>query len=219
MPLLLFGVAARRFGERISYRVIAATVLAHLGVFAVVFGSSSGTTWDPVGDGLAVVALVLFSAYFTLGKIARSSLSGITLQTHSLIAGTPVLLAVLVLDSGGAPVPSSGQWIYVMGLIVFPSTGHLLINWAHEHVTLTLLSLMTLGVPVLSVIGASVFFDETVVAIQVAASFWFSPFSPSRSSKRRTSRSRGTGEPDETSVQNTTTSSAFDADCCLPSTR
>lgn len=167
-PLLLFGVATRRFGERVPFRVIAATVLALVGVCAVVFGSSSGTTWDPVGDALAVVALVLFAAYFTLGKIARSSLSGITLQTHSLIAGTPILLAVLVLDSGGAPVPSSGQWIYVMGLVVFPSTGHLLINWAHEHVTLTLLSLMTLGVPVLSVIGASVFFDETVVAIQVA---------------------------------------------------
>ena len=167
-PLLLFGVATRRFGERISFRVIAATVLALVGVFAVVFGSSSGTTWDPIGDGFAVVALVLFAAYFTLGKIARSSLSGFTLQTHSLIAGTPILLAVLFLDSGGAPVPSSGQWIYVMGLVVFPSTGHLLINWAHEHVTLTLLSLMTLGVPVLSVIGASVFFDETVVAIQVA---------------------------------------------------
>ena len=167
-PLLLFGVATHRFGERISFRVIAATILALVGVFAVVFGSSSGTTWDPVGDGLAVVALVLFAAYFTLGKIARSSLSGITLQTHSLIAGTPILLAVLVLDSGAAPVPSSGQWIYVMGLVVFPSTGHLLINWAHEHVTLTLMSLMTLGVPVISVIGARVFFDETVVAIQVA---------------------------------------------------
>ncbi len=167
-PLLLFGFAARRFGEHISLQVIGATVLALGGVAAVVFGSAEGTSWSLSGDLLAVVALLFFAAYFALGKIARESLAGITLQTHSLIAGTPVLAVVLLADSGGMPVPASNQWIYVFGLVLLPGTGHLLISWAHAHVSLTLLSLFTLGVPVISVVGAAILYDESVVALQMA---------------------------------------------------
>lgn len=167
-PLLLFGFASRRFGEVVSLRVIGATLLALGGVAAVVFGSSEGATWSLSGDLLAVVALLFFAAYFALGKVARESLAGITLQTHSLIAGVPVLALVFLLDSGGMPVPPTNQWIYVIGLVLLPGTGHLLISWAHAHVSLTLLSLFTLGVPVISVLGAAIIFDESVVALQVA---------------------------------------------------
>ncbi len=166
-PLLLFGVSARRFGERQSKLVIAAALVAVLGVAAVVFGSSGGATWSLRGDGLAVAALLFFAAYFVLGKTARQSLSGFTLQTHSLIAGVPVLAVALLLDSGGLPVPSGSQWWYVAGLVAFPGTGHLLLAWAHAHVELTLVSLMTLGVPVLSIIGAALWFDEALVGVQI----------------------------------------------------
>lgn len=166
-PLLLFGVAAKRFGEQISREVVGATLLALFGVAAVVWGSTSGANWSPAGDALGVGALLFFAAYFALGKVARESLSGITLQTHSLIAGVPVLAAVLLVDSGGLPVPGGSQWWYVFGLIAFPSTGHFLVNWAHEHVSLTLVSLMTLGVPVLSALGAAIWFDEPLGAFQV----------------------------------------------------
>lgn len=166
-PLLLFGVAARRFAEQVSGRVIAAAIVALLGVAAVVFGSADGATWSPTGDALAVAALLFFAAYFALGKIARETLSGLTLQTHSLLAGVPVLAIVLAVDSRGLPVPDGGQWWYVFGLIAFPSTGHFLIGWAHAHVSLTLVSLMTLGVPVLSILGAAILYDETLVAVQV----------------------------------------------------
>ena len=167
-PLLLFGVAARRFGERVSARVVGATVLAVLGVSAVVFGSVEGSGWSLRGDLLAVGALVFFAAYFALGKAAREQLSGITLQTHSLLAGTPVLALALAVESGGTlPAPQGGQWWYVAGLIAFPSTGHFLVNWAHAHVSLTLVSLMTLGVPVLSILGAALLYDEGLAAAQV----------------------------------------------------
>lgn len=166
-PLLLFGVAAKRFGERVSLRVIAATALALFGVAAVVFGSASGTGWSPTGDALALAALIFFAAYFALGKAARESLSSVTLQTHSLIAGVPVLAVVLLVDSKGLPPPPSDQWWYVFGLIAFPGTGHFLINWAHKHVSLNLVSLLTLAVPVISVLGAAALFGEALITMQM----------------------------------------------------
>jgi drug/metabolite transporter (DMT)-like permease len=168
MPLLLFGVATKRFAERIPLRVIVATLVALLGVAAVVFGGPGGAEVQLGGDALAVVALLLFAAYFTFAKIARETMSAFTLQTHSLLIGVPIVFVVTVIDSRGLTVPRGGEWWHVAGLIAFPTTGHLLINWAHAHVSLTLSSLMTLGVPVLSILGAAVFFDETLVAPQVA---------------------------------------------------
>ncbi len=167
MPLLLFGVATRRFSERIPLSVVVATVLALAGVAAVVFGSSEAATWSPGGDLLAVIALVLFAAYFAFAKVARESLPSFTLQTHTLLIGLPLLLVVTIIDSGGLHVPRGEEWYGVLGLVLFPTTGHLLINWAHAHVSLTLTSLMTLGVPVLSAVGAALVFDEALVAVQV----------------------------------------------------
>lgn len=166
-PLLLFGFASRRFGEHISLRMIGATLLALAGVAAVVFGSAEGTSWSLRGDLLAVVALILLAAYFALGKVARESLEGITLQTHSLIAGTPVLAVVFLVDSKGMPAPPADQWKFVLGLVALPGTGHLLVSWAHAHVSLNLTSLFTLATPVISVIGAALLFDESVVTLQV----------------------------------------------------
>ncbi len=166
MPLLLFGVAMRRFSERVPLSVVAATLLSLVGVVAVVFGGSTGAELNLTGDAYAVVALLLFAAYFTFAKIARETMDSFTLQTHSLLIGIPVILAVTLVDSGELVVPVGDQWWPVFGLIAFPTTGHLLINWAHGHVSLTLSSLMTLGVPVLSIGGAAIFFGESISLVQ-----------------------------------------------------
>lgn len=168
VPLVLFFVASRRFGESVSRQVIVATAVALIGVAAVVLGSSGSDDWSLYGDVLAVGALICYAAYFALGKVARESLGGITLQTHILLTGTPVLLIVSLLQSGELVVPQGNEWRHVFGLIALPTTGHFLINWAHRHVTLTLTSLLTLLVPVVSVLAAVVFLNDTITGLQLA---------------------------------------------------
>lgn len=168
LPLLLFAVAGLRFGEKVPVRVVIATVLGLVGVAAVVFGSTGEATWSLSGDLLAVVALALFALYLTFAKIARETLSVVALQTHSLIIGVPVLAVITVIQSGELGVPSGGEWWHPVALVALPSTGHLLVNWAHSHVTLTFTSLATLIVPVISVIGAWILFDETLRGVQFA---------------------------------------------------
>ena len=166
-PLVLFGVAARRFGERISAKLIAVTGIALIGVVLVVFGSSGAAEWSVYGDVLAVGSMIVYSLYFIAAKIAREDLAGFTLQTHVLLAGTPVLLAISLIQTRTFAVPSGGEWWHVFGLILFPTTGHLLINWSHRYVPLTMVSLLLLGVPVASVAAALIFLDDSVVALQI----------------------------------------------------
>ncbi|MDH3293045.1 MAG: DMT family transporter [Acidimicrobiia bacterium] len=167
VPLVLAGVAVKRFGERIPVPVMVAAPFGLAGVAAVVWGSGSAVRWSLAGDALAVGALLFFAAYFVLAKEARQALSTVALQTYTMIIGIPVLVVASFLVGGTAAPPSGLQWLFPVGLVAVPTTGHLLVNWAHQHVTLTFASLMALGVPVLSAAGAWLVFGDALNRTQV----------------------------------------------------
>jgi drug/metabolite transporter (DMT)-like permease len=80
------------------------------------------------------------------------------------VAVTPVaLLSGQRLNPGDA-----GDWARIAALAVGSGgLGHLLISWAHDHVELSAMSLLTLAVPVVATVSAALFLDERIVALQV----------------------------------------------------
>ena len=167
VPLMLAGVAVKRYGERIPVPVLIAAVFGLAGVGAVVWGSASAVRWSFTGDALAFGALVFFAAYFVFAKEARQHLSTISLQTYTAYIGIPVLVVASFIVGGTAAPPSGAEWRFPLMLVALPATGHLLVNWAHRYVTLTFASLMALAVPVLSAGGAWLAFGEALNQLQV----------------------------------------------------
>ena len=165
-PIVLLAVLSR-FGERVTRNLVVIVFAALSGVVLVVIGSSSVATWSPRGDLLAVVALVFFSAYFFYAKRARASVPAFEFQTASWIIGSLTLLPVAVIDAGGIVPPTADQWKGLIALFFLPGTGHLLMNWAHGRVRLSLTSMLTLLLPVLSTIGAAVWLGEPMAALQI----------------------------------------------------
>jgi drug/metabolite transporter (DMT)-like permease len=175
-PIVLLFFGLRRFGERVSALLVALALVALAGVALVVFGSSGAPIWSPRGDFLAVVAMLLFSLYYIFAKTARAEVPALEFQTAVWIIGTVVLLPVAAFDAGGIVIPEWRQWVGVAVLLAIPGSGHFLMNWAHARVKLSVTSMLTLGLPVLSTIGASIFLDEPLggwqlpgIAIVVAA--------------------------------------------------
>lgn len=168
VPLLLMGVASRQFGEVVTRFLVGAAVVSLGGVALVMYGSSSEASWGLRGDLLAAVALVFFAAYFALAKAARAHVPALEFQAAIWIVGAVVLLPVSVIDAGGVDVPSAGNWLWLVGLLLVPGTGHFAMNWAHPRVKLTVTSMLTLGVPVLTTIGGVILLDEAVDILQVA---------------------------------------------------
>src|SRR5439155_20573108 len=80
------------------------------------------------------------------------------------VAVTPVtLLSGQRIDPG-----SAGDWARIAALAVGSGgLGHLLISWAHDHVDLSTMSLLTLAVPVVAAVSAALFLDERIVGLQV----------------------------------------------------
>lgn len=167
-PIVLLAVASRRFGERVTGWVIRTALVAVVGVALVAIGSSSQPAWSPRGDALAVVAMLFFAAYFATSKAARETVPALEFQTAVWVVGSVVLLPVALIDGGGLVVPSAGNWLWLAALLAVPGTGHLFMNWAHSRVALSVTSMLTLATPVLATIGAALFLDEAITAIQVA---------------------------------------------------
>ena len=165
MPMVLFAVAARRFNEPVSGSLVGLAVAAMAGTALVLYGSSSVPTWSARGDALAALALGLFSIYFVLAKEARQKVGALEFQAVNWLVG----LVVVVPAAAGSDhlfLPTLGDFVWVAALLAVPGTGHLLMNWAHRHVQLSVAAMAKLLAPPVSMVGAAIFLDEPITIPQ-----------------------------------------------------
>ena len=167
--VVLLFVASARFGERIGVGLMSVAVLAVGGVAAVMFGGGGDSGFHLKGDLLAFLAMVFFSAYFVLAKEVRNQIDTFTLQTLTMAIGSVVLLPMSAISTGRIlpEWPSWNQWGWLCLLLAIPGTGHFLMNWAHLHVRLGLAGLLTLGIPVLSTLGAWLTLNQRLGMVQI----------------------------------------------------
>ena len=166
-PALVLLVAGPLFDEKVNLLEVVFTVLGIFGVaVAVLFSApSAGRTW--FGDLLAAGALLTFAGYFVASKKAREKLPAMDYQTSLLIVGA-IAMTPWVLLSGHAALPHDKVDIGWAALIaLLPGSGHLLVNWAHRSVGIMITSMLTLGIPVVSIAGAAVLLGEPLASVQI----------------------------------------------------
>jgi len=166
----LFLVVGRLFGEEIGVADVAWTAVAIGGVGVVVFGGHATTGSSLRGNLLATGALFTWAWYFVASKRARRHLGALEYQSAMTLIAATVATPIAVLSGERLSLlghrPSSWLWI---GLIVIGGGGgHLLMNYAHASVRLTITSLLTLSTPVLAAAGAAVFLHEPLRVVQGA---------------------------------------------------
>ena len=166
-PVVLMWSAVRRFAEPVSLKLLAMVAAALGGTGLVLFGSASVPTWSLRGDGLAVLALLCFSANMALAKEARQKIGALEFQAVTWTVALIVVAPVAALRGGGLPVPDTADWLWIMVLIAVPGSGHLLMNWAHRHVRITVSSTALLGAPPITMVCAALFIDEPIKLAQV----------------------------------------------------
>jgi len=166
-PLVLLVVAQRQFSEQITGLLVSTTLVATFGVGLVVVGSTQTLGWNPKGDVMAIIAMFLFAGYFILAKRARESVPIIEFQACLWIAGAVALIPAAIVETRGLVFPSWEQWGWLSLVLLLPGTGHLLMNWSHQHVRLVITSMLTLAGPVLSTAGAFFVLDQSVTSSQV----------------------------------------------------
>ncbi len=165
-PIMLLVFGARRFGERVPGWVLGMSLVALGGVAMVVLGSTSQPIWSPGGDALAFAAMLLFAAYYVFAKHARAAVPAFEFQTAVWIWAGLLLLPAAAIETGGLVFPSWPTWLWLSTLVAVPGTGHFLMNWAHGRIRLTTAAVVSLGLPVLSTVGAAIFLAESITGWQ-----------------------------------------------------
>jgi len=173
-PLVIMAFAAVMFGERIHPRHIVCAVVATVGVALVAFGTTRDNSGSIAGDVMAVLALLTWAWYFIASKKARTQLDTLEYMTVINIVAFAVVVPVALVT--GDLLASDSRLdlsdAVRIGLIVLvPGSGHILINWAHNHTTLVMSSLITLALPVIATASAAVFLDQAVATVQVIGIF------------------------------------------------
>jgi drug/metabolite transporter (DMT)-like permease len=167
-PLLVLAVGSRLFGERARAVEVAWGAVAVGGTALVVLGGDGGGANGLDGDLLAVGALVAWTAYFVCTKRARATLTAWEYLTGMAIVAAVAVVPLPLLFDGTMRAPGLEAWgIIVYLAVVNGLLGHFLMSWAHGHVTLLGVSLLTLGIPVVSAAAAWLWLDEPLVAVQV----------------------------------------------------
>lgn len=167
-PAALLALVGPLFGERIRSLDVVATATAVVGVGIVMFGSSSLPEWSLLGDGLALASLATWTWYFVASKQARRTMTTLEYHAAATAISLVVLLPLLVITGQGFVLPRPHDWPWVLLLVVGPGGGQLLVNWSHQRVPLSLISLLTLGMPVVATGLAALVLDESLVALQFA---------------------------------------------------
>lgn len=165
-PVALLMVVNRLFGERPSTRDVVWTTVSIAGVAIVVLGSSSADTGDPIGDLLAFAAMLGYAAYYVASKRARETLGTIEYQSSLSIVAMAVLLPFAFASGSDMSLPAA-SWVWLAAMVALPGSGHLLTNYAHPYVRLSIMSVLTLLAPVGSTLLAWAVLDERLVPVQL----------------------------------------------------
>ena len=165
--LVLFA-APKFLGERIRLVQVVLAAVSFLGISAIVFGANGAGGATLRGDVYALANAVLWAGYFVACKKVRTDGVG----AWAFIFGVSVAQVVVVAPWAIATSTDLGKvTAHDIGLIVlmtcFTGTvGHTLMVWAQKFVPASTSSLISLLMPVLSMIGAWLVFEQRINLVQ-----------------------------------------------------
>jgi drug/metabolite transporter (DMT)-like permease len=159
-PLLVALVSRRATGVRVRTALFLWSVVATAGVGLVVFAQPHEQSRSLLGDALAVVNLLLYSAFYLFSKRAREAgWSTLPLTRNTFAISLLVVAPVWLLTPALLP-PGGREWGMLFALALLPGNGHLLVNWALPRVSAALGSLVLTAVPLLASLWAHLIFRE-----------------------------------------------------------
>ena len=172
-PALMLFIGPLLFGDRSGAKQILLAVIALGGISSVVLGAKQSSGASLHGDVLALINLGLFTTYFVRVKQVRNR----GVHSIALIAGVFCVAAVTVtpyvlLTSHDLGAIHGVDWLSIVGMVLLSGlVGHGLMTWAQRHIDITVASLLMLGGPVISAVGAWIAFGQGLSPAQIAGAF------------------------------------------------
>lgn len=165
IPLLLAGRLV--FRETLRRSELALVAVATAGTIGMIVAGRSAASGSTRGDLIAFGALLATTLYFASAKRARASVDALPLMVAMWIWGGLTLLPIVAISGDPALPVSAADWLRIAAIVAMPGTGHLLIAYAHRHVSLAMVGVLHLFVPVGAGLLSMWFLDQPITGGQV----------------------------------------------------
>ncbi len=168
-PVLIMFVAPKMFGEKLTARKVFYSITAMAGVLIVVLAAASTSGAHLSGDLLAVVNVVIWTAYFVMAKVRR--LDGVhswAFLATVFIWASVVALPFGLITSNDLTAMTTKDWILITTMALIPGVvGHGMMTWSQSHLDVSLASLLGLLSPVISAVLAWLILHQTLTPMQL----------------------------------------------------
>lgn len=156
------------FGTRVSRRFGAAVAIALTGGVLLAWQSLEFGIGNLAGDGLGVLAGMLYAGYILGARRLRDGLSSAEINLWTCTIGAPILVLV-ALVGGHSLIPDTGRgWGLMIALgVISQGLGQGLIVWGLAHLPVGFSSVALLMAPVASAVLAWGFLGESLVPLQI----------------------------------------------------
>jgi drug/metabolite transporter (DMT)-like permease len=166
-PALLMIVAGPMLDERIEPWTVVWTMVAITGVAVIVVGGGIPSHSEVKGDLLAVGSLLGWAAYFVASKRARVHVPALDYTAGVTIICALVSTVVVFAFRERVTAVQSSDWVWIVLLAIVPSSGHVLVNWAHRYLDVTISSVIVSASPVVAAVGAYLVLNQTLDPLQI----------------------------------------------------
>lgn len=155
-------------GERPARSVLLGAAIA-LGGALLLTADDFGERGSLLGDGFALLAALLMSAYFVAGRRSRRRLSNLSYGAI-VYSGTAAILIVAMVGAGeGVTGHPREAYLLIVALSLGPQLiGHNALNWSLGSLPAATVAAATLGEPVGATLIAALLLDELPSVLEVA---------------------------------------------------
>jgi drug/metabolite transporter (DMT)-like permease len=176
-PVLVLFIAKPLFDEQVRLSDVAWTALAISGMAVVILGSTgTGGRHGAVGDLLAVGSVCCWTAYWLISKRARTGprngspegggsaqgIGSIEYTAGVMIVAAVAMVPVTLLSREHLTVGTPEDWLWLGLLALLPGGAHLLSNWAHRFVDISVSSVIVSINPVIAAGAAAVVLHQSL---------------------------------------------------------
>ena len=180
-PVLVLFIAKPLFNERVRPADLGWTALALGGMAAVIFGSTGATGRQAVlGDLHAAGALFCWTAYWLVSKMVRtgprsgpagaaSTANGVGTIEYTagvMLVAAVVMVPVTLVSREHLTTGTAQDWLWLSLLALLPGAAHLLANWAHRFVDISVSSVIVSINPVIAAGSAAVILHQSLDRVQ-----------------------------------------------------
>ena len=165
--LVLFA-APKFLGERIRLVQVVLATVSFLGISAIVFGANGAGGATLRGDVYALANAVLWAGYFVACKKVRTDGVGAWAFIFGVSVAQVVVVApwAIATSTDLSKVTARDIGLIVLMTCFTGTVGHTLMVWAQKFVPASTSSLISLLMPVLSMIGAWLVFEQRINLVQ-----------------------------------------------------